>query len=50
MLVEYVSLEFGGETGALDINPVTLDVEMEYKATGVYEITYRECVKREKEK
>lgn len=46
----YVSLESGRKTEAIDINVVILDIEIVYNASGLYDNTYRECIKREKEK
>lgn len=46
----YVSLEFGRKTETIDINVVILDIEIVYNASGLYDNTYRECIKREKEK
>lgn len=50
MAIGYVSLESGRKTGTIDINVVILDIEIIYNVTGLYDNTYRECIKREKEK
>lgn len=49
MSIGYVSLEFDRKTGAIDINVVILDIE-KYNAVGLYDNTFRECIKREKKK
>lgn len=50
MAIGYVSLKFGRQVGTININVIILGIEMVYKTTGLYEIAYREYVKRGKGK
>lgn len=51
MAIGYVSLKFGRQVGTININVIILGIEMVYKTMmGLYEIAYREYVKRRKGK